>query len=912
MSFEDYFSAFCCAFIAMLLPLGALAAIAFRRIRALETRLAALEAEPQATAVTPAAATPDREQIQPASKLPVWVETLKPAALVEEKTDTQPVIKADTAPVVTPSRAQQAAAKAVPPVAPQPKPDWEWPPLLNWFIKMHVMVQIGMLLFLIGIGLFLNFAFDQGWISVPLRHIGAAVVGVLVTGIGAVMRKKRRNYGLALQGSGIGILYLTTFFADRVFELLPTGVGFAIYVALSIVAVSLALLNDAWILAALAQVGAFVAPLIVVDLIDGHVGLFSYLLILNIAIGIIAWFKAWRMTNAIGLLGTITLATAWITAGYEPELVWSLEPFMFAFFGIFTLLPVFFVRHGKQKFSAIFDTLLLYLTPIWMLIMQSIIVEHLNRGMWWISLAIALIYLVLAGVLYGIDRRAAPGTGRFGYLREVFLFWAAVCLALAIPFAVDPNVTAAIWALLGLGYVVSGVARNQWWPVALGGLVQLAAASAYVVYVAETPTADWLPFLRNALYVGAALIGLSSFASSYVVQRRADFSLGWTQYPFFGWGLLWWLLSGVLQISEGAQTAYIFAGLLFFLSFTVVALYGVGRLFKWPFARQAAAYGLFLLPILLLIRVFIDDGNLLANGGWYAWPMAFATQYLVLKDQDSRKLAPVWHVSSFWSVVAWCIVQGGWGIQTLVADDVAWYALPVFGVLALALLLLSFLRDVKLWPLQPFQRAYVLWGALGLIGAGLLWALGTSLGNGLTTAPLPYVPIFNSYEIPLIAFFAASWIWVIRTNGVLNEDVRYYAKLALGLSGFILSNFVIARAVHHIGGVDYNFADLFYTPFLQTFYAMYWSLFAVILMFVANRKSWLLGWILGAILLGITVLKLFFVDLSNASSVARIVSFLVVGLLIVGVAYLAPAPTRPAEASPPDALDPEPMEPPAT
>ena len=47
---------------------------------------------------------------------------------------------------------------------------------------------------------------------------------------------------------------------------------------------------------------------------------------------------------------------------------------------------------------------------------------------------------------------------------------------------------------------------------------------------------------------------------------------------------------------------------------------------------------------------------------------------------------------------------------------------------------------------------------------------------------------------------------------------------------------------------------------------------------------------MGAALLGVVVLKLFFVELADSGGLYRIVSFIVVGLLLLMVGYFAPVP----------------------
>ena len=48
----------------------------------------------------------------------------------------------------------------------------------------------------------------------------------------------------------------------------------------------------------------------------------------------------------------------------------------------------------------------------------------------------------------------------------------------------------------------------------------------------------------------------------------------------------------------------------------------------------------------------------------------------------------------------------------------------------------------------------------------------------------------------------------------------------------------------------------------------------------------------GATLMGIVVVKLFLIELSNSGGIARIVSFIIVGLLLLLVGWFAPVPPK--------------------
>ncbi|WP_283127814.1 MULTISPECIES: DUF2339 domain-containing protein [unclassified Neisseria] len=51
-------------------------------------------------------------------------------------------------------------------------------------------------------------------------------------------------------------------------------------------------------------------------------------------------------------------------------------------------------------------------------------------------------------------------------------------------------------------------------------------------------------------------------------------------------------------------------------------------------------------------------------------------------------------------------------------------------------------------------------------------------------------------------------------------------------------------------------------------------------------------WMTGATLMGIVVVKLFLIELSNSGGIALIVSFIIVGLLLLLVGWFAPVPPK--------------------
>jgi uncharacterized membrane protein len=160
--------------------------------------------------------------------------------------------------------------------------------------------------------------------------------------------------------------------------------------------------------------------------------------------------------------------------------------------------------------------------------------------------------------------------------------------------------------------------------------------------------------------------------------------------------------------------------------------------------------------------------------------------------------------------------------------------------------------------------------------------------------PLPYLPLLNPTDITVALALVACALWLTRlrqSNLVVPQavmDARW--TLLLAALTFIAINTVWLRAAHHLGGVPWRASSLYASFLVQAGYSILWTLLALGLMLVAHRRAARPVWMGGAALLGLTVAKLFLVDLSNRGGSERIVAFIAVGALMLVVGYFAPIP----------------------
>jgi uncharacterized membrane protein len=291
-------------------------------------------------------------------------------------------------------------------------------------------------------------------------------------------------------------------------------------------------------------------------------------------------------------------------------------------------------------------------------------------------------------------------------------------------------------------------------------------------------------------------------------------------------------------------------------------------------------------------------GSLVAHAfaGWgaVAWPAAFAVHLWVLRRLEQEWPPAVllwWHSIGLWVAV----FVAGWEVWWLTAQAVpsGWVWRHVAPALVVAATLGALPRLVGRvpWPLARHPDAYGRVGQLPLAVALGLWTLLASFERG-DPAPLPYLPLLNPLELgqAIALVTLARWWW----REAADRAARWHGR-GVAAVGFAALNGLIARAFHVYGDVRFDLDALWASPGYQATVSIVWAAAALAVMVAGTRLQRRGPWMVGATLLGAVVVKLFLVDLAGLGTVARILSFIVVGLLMLLIGYLSPLPPKPQE-----------------
>ena len=487
----------------------------------------------------------------------------------------------------------------------------------NWLFGGNTVLRVGVVLLFLGLAFLLRYATEGVVVPIELRYAGVAAAAIGLLGLGWWLRLRNSNYGLMLQGTGIAVLYLTVFAAMRLHPLIDPGAALGLLVAVTVFSAILAITQDALGLACAAALGGFAAPILTSTGAGNHVALFSYFALLNAGILAIAWFKAWRLLNLIGFVGTFGIGFAWGMRSYTPELLWSTEPFLIVFFLMYLAIGLLFARRTLLEMSDApeddsrgallrwsaakgdyVDGSMLFGPPLVGFGLQFALVQHLEFAAAFSALGLGILYMGLAQGLRG---------GRALLLAETCLALGVIFASLAIPLGLDARWTAAAWAVEGAGIFWLGLRQQRPLARAFGLLLQLGSALTFLseLRVGELTLLDGAPL--GALLLGAALLFSFDQLRRASTEQAADWERkGLPVLASLGLSFLY-LLAPLLLLTQGTAISWAIAGL--------VTLFVGLRIGSRTFLFTA--FGVQLLGgALFLLRLQGGDGAAVFSAGW--------------------------------------------------------------------------------------------------------------------------------------------------------------------------------------------------------------------------------------------------------------------------------------------------------
>ncbi|CAN5401606.1 DUF2339 domain-containing protein [soil metagenome] len=523
--------------------------------------------------------------------------------------------------------------------------------------------------------------------------------------------------------------------------------------------------------------------------------------------------------------------------------------------------------------------------------------------------------------------------------------WVEICLRTSGAKQATLLVASALVAAIGLGFI----ARRMQWQAARYFALVVQMIAGVTLFGLAVLVLDW-PFhgvstnLLDGPFLGSLMIGAGAFFSAWVFYRQDQ--SGQTSFQNAGkalllWSGLWWYGMILYSLTAWIGTHYLIyrqvegqpavsaliASYALGLALTGPLFALLARRAEWSDLRLSAIPNWALLAIatvmlmqplygarrIPVVEIWVAYLSLWLSAEWlmtywqkHGWPLREnALRFL----HTVRTVGPwlmIWPLGYHW-LASW--LHGGTQQEQELLAASGWFTsgswpryLPVWVMMAVLAWTMQRAR-LNSWPVKPisawYQRVLIPLGAAWSIALVVIWNL---TQNG-SMAPLPYLPLLNPLDLStcfaiLLGMatyrLANAQVGDVETAGpaLLRKETLAKLWLPAFIAAYCWFNLVLLRTVSHYMDIPYQFDLLFASQFVQAMLSLVWSVTALILMRRAVKLVTPRLWMLGAALLGLVVLKLFFVDLSNAGGVERIVSFVGVGLLMVAIGYLAPYPNQ--------------------
>ena len=257
-------------------------------------------------------------------------------------------------------------------------------PDLEKFIGENLLSKIGIVIFVIGMGFLVKLGIDSNVINEGMRVVIGVVIGGGMIGLAHYLRNSFAKFSSVLIGGALAVLYFTIALAFHEYELIPQMGAFGIMVFITAFAVLLSLRYDRKELAVLAIIGGFGTPFFVSTGSGSYLSLLTYILILDLGMLALVYFKKWNIINYIVYAFTYILYAGVFVTQYileDKASAGGLFLFLTAFYLIFFLMSIIYNLKNARKFKFAEISMLLSNSAIYFGLGLSL-VNDINGGLY--------------------------------------------------------------------------------------------------------------------------------------------------------------------------------------------------------------------------------------------------------------------------------------------------------------------------------------------------------------------------------------------------------------------------------------------------------------------------------------------------------------------------------------------------
>ena len=550
---------------------------------------------------------------------------------------------------------------------PEPSQAVDWEQVIggNW------LARVGVLALILGVAFFLKLAFDNDWIGPTGRVALGAVGGLAMMGAGEFWQKRYPGYARALSGGGVGLLYLSTYAAFAIFDLIDIYPAVVLLLIESVVSAVLALRYESNALAIIGVAGAFCAPFVLgASDLEGRASsssdgagydLIAYVLAVDVGVLVLSTFRRWYWFRLTALLASLASYGIWYIEFGDAAGALGAEIALTCIFLVFVGVTTFFHLIWVRGPGTLDLSLMTFNATAYFAISYALLFNEYRDWMGGFSLAIAVFYL---GMAY-IALRRSPENARL----SLFAFGIGVIfLTIAIPVQLDDMAWTTVgWATQGTVLIWLSFAMKSHAPRFFGyGLFVLVAVKLLsfdtLISVSDDDPVLNVRFLAFSMSIAA--LYLCSFAiwrstdQLTALERRA-----WSVYPILviaaNFLTLWIFTAEVMDFFDQRLVTVgwaIYSALLVWISFMLKShsirffAYGVFALTALKLLYEDTPVEALTHDPVLNLRVLAFSVSIVALS-FSAFLIWKSPQRLTTYERDSWAVYPIMiGLANFWTI----------------------------------------------------------------------------------------------------------------------------------------------------------------------------------------------------------------------------------------------------------------------
>ncbi|MGK7731782.1 DUF2339 domain-containing protein, partial [Acinetobacter baumannii] len=419
-----------------------------------------------------------------------------------------------------------------------------WQPAVDWMIHGNPILRVAVAVLMVGVVLLLRFASEHWQLSLGVKLGFIAIAGGVLTAFGYTLQKKNQLFAVALQGVGLAVVFLTLVFSHHFGVITSLTTASILFTILLAITVFLSLKQQAIYLAILALGMAYAAPLVIPQYRPDVTFLFSYYLVINLAVAAVNFIQPWKILNQIAFFATMFIGGSAIVFYAEPAKFDTLDWILWLHIALFIWLSVRYSQnisrvseHEKQEGSRLpplLDVGLIFSVPVLGFTLHAYLVHESTQ-------ALTIGAVVLAGTYAVLTFWIKKTHPQLSVLAKSFFILAVAFFALIFPLAKGAHWTAIGWVAQGTALIVWGVTERYRLSRYIGVILVLLSSLAlfYQVWANEE-----FPTLSTSIYAIAQFIS-AFYLLQYNSKEQRYFSASMFSGIFLCLGMYAGAVAGV-------------------------------------------------------------------------------------------------------------------------------------------------------------------------------------------------------------------------------------------------------------------------------------------------------------------------------------------------------------------------------